>query len=131
MILVMKATRPLYGILESGFHWYLTYHSHDERNLKMTQVSFDNSLLYKSSQGTIQGLTTRQVDDSFGHASDKCLELEEFHPRQFQKMNSKPHQLLQIGQQVEFNGSNIQMKNIGEYVMHQTEKLKSLSEVQS
>ena len=53
---VLKVLRPLYGVLESGNHWFKTYYSHYVRELKMEQSTYDPCLLYSNQPFGIVGL---------------------------------------------------------------------------
>jgi hypothetical protein len=67
---VLLCLRPLYGIPESGFHWFLTYVRHHVKELEMTQSKADRCLLYrmdKLSDG--MSVTALQVDDNLGHGT--------------------------------------------------------------
>jgi hypothetical protein len=58
---VLKVLRPLYGVPESGNHWFKTYYSHYVRELKMEQSTYDPCLLYSNQSFGIVGL---QTDDT-------------------------------------------------------------------
>ncbi|KAI0991501.1 hypothetical protein K3495_g16686 [Podosphaera aphanis] len=42
---ILKILKPLYGIPESGTHWYGTYHTHHETKLGMENSTYDPCLL--------------------------------------------------------------------------------------
>ena len=128
---VLLAVKPLYGVPESGLHWFLTYHDHHTGTLGMTACQFDNCILYrrttdsKSRSTLIPDLVIIQVDDSYGIGSGSFLELEERASRAFK---SKPRQLLAVGGSVQFNGCCITRKECSVYAMNQTTKIASLSD---
>ena len=64
---VFLAVKPLYGIPESGLHWFIIYQTHHVDNIGMIPTTVDPCLLYRRSEnGEIEGVTSLQVDDSFG-----------------------------------------------------------------
>ena len=74
---VLKVVRPLYGIPESGLHWYLTYLSHHLETLGMHRATADPCVLIKRSNNEIEGLILLQVDDSLGFCTPNFMEDEE------------------------------------------------------
>jgi hypothetical protein len=53
---IMRVIRPLYGIAESGVHWWTTYQNHHRNLLGMMTSSFDPCLL----------ITDQAGEDGFG-----------------------------------------------------------------
>jgi hypothetical protein len=55
---VLSIEKPLYGLAESGLHWYKTYHTHHIEALKITCTEFhtpvQSHLLSKTSYGRLQ-----------------------------------------------------------------------------
>ena len=68
--------RPLYGIPDSGIHWFLAIQDYHITNLGMVPATIDPCLLSKIDNWIMQGVTAMQVDDTFGHGSDFFLEVE-------------------------------------------------------
>lgn len=120
---LLLAKRPLYGIPESGLHWFLTYHKHHTKGLQMKNTTVDKCLLYTNHSSALHGITALQVDDSFGHGNTLFLQKEEENCKVFQKLKSKPRILLT---EVTFNGSNITRLLGGGYKLHQSDKLRQL-----
>lgn len=107
---VMWCIKPLYGIAESGVHWFVTYHTHHRTRLKMEQSTFDPCLLIAKDKDTF-GIVAMQTDDtlylgtpSFVTAEQKAIEDAKFRCKELSTL-SATHPL-------EFNGSTIRM--IGE-----------------
>ena len=71
---LFQAVKPLYGIPESGLHWFLTYQQHHIKNINMTATKSDACVLYKRGENSPEGLCILQVDDSYGHGSKIFLE---------------------------------------------------------
>ena len=69
---------PLYGIAESGNHWWSTYYKHHLDNLSMQALTFDLCLLIsqssKSGQISIVGM---QTDDTLGVANLEFVKQEQ------------------------------------------------------
>lgn len=61
---VLIVVKPLYGVPESGLHWFLTYQDHHVNNLGMKSTIIDNCVLYKRNETHLEGMTALQVDDS-------------------------------------------------------------------
>ena len=129
--LLLRASRTLYGIPESGLYWFLTYQKHHINSLKMNETSVAKCILYKSDGQIIQGLTALQVDDSLGHGNKNFLDLEEAQAQRFQTSNTKPRILLSAERSITFNGCEIIMTKTGQYHMEQKKKIKDLSEAPS
>lgn len=44
---ILQAVKPLYGVPESGLHWFITYRNHHEAKLGLKSSNIDPCLLYK------------------------------------------------------------------------------------
>lgn len=121
---LIEAVKPLYGIPESGLHWYKTYHSHHCNTLQMTPTTFDPCLLFRKGNSAAEGVCIMQVDDSFGHGVSSFLEVEESKSRRFK---TKPRKVLTEGSSTDFNGCQITILPENVYMLHQRDKLKSIS----
>ena len=53
---VLHVVKPLYGIPESGLHWYLTYLAHHLGTLHMFRSKCDPCVLIRRSNNTLDGL---------------------------------------------------------------------------
>jgi Reverse transcriptase (RNA-dependent DNA polymerase) len=123
--MVLRAIKPLYGIPESGLHWFLTYSDHHKTILHMRQSMVDKCLFYKrGNEGELPAVTTLQVDDSFGVGGKQFLIDEEKASAHFR---TKPRKLIQIGKAVKFNGALVSRKGAGYYVLSQPDKLDRLA----
>ena len=120
---VLLVKKPLYGIPESGLHWFLTYHTHHVERLGMMATKGDVCVLYKRGETTPKGLVALQVDDSYGHGEEKFLQEEETHSKRFQ---CKPRTLLTPGKPAPFNGTTIRIQNDGSHHLEQSGKLRGL-----
>lgn len=120
LLLVKKS---LYGISESGLHWFTTYHKHHRERINMEEARGDKCVLYRRSTSTLDGITILQVDDSFGHGTKQFLHDEESASTHFQ---CKPRLLLNAGNQVTFNELIIKRNSESTYSIQQSEKLRGL-----
>ena len=120
---VLLVKKPLYGIPESGLHWFLTYQSHHKQMLHMEETHGDKCILYRLKNNLLDGLTILQVDDSFGHGSKEFLDDEE---RESHKFKCKPRQVIVSGSNVQFNGANIYSNKANHYGINQADKLRNL-----
>jgi hypothetical protein len=121
---ILRALKPLYGIPESGLHWFLTYSDHHVNALHMTPCAADRCLFFrKGNDGGPPSTTALQVDDSFGSGDKHFLAEEEAVSVHFK---TKPRKLIKVGSTVKFNGSTITRPERGKYVLQQEEKLRSL-----
>ncbi len=89
----------------------------------MNSTKFDPCVLYKRNQEGLIGLTTLQVDDSYGFGSEDFLNDE---GRESTKFKSKERQILKEGDQSEFNGCVIKVNTGNVYELIQSDKLRSL-----
>jgi hypothetical protein len=105
---IMKITRPLYGLAESGLYWFKTYHSHHKNKLNMKISSYDPCLLFTVSGPLDFGITGLQTDDTFSFATPIFSEREE-KELQEAKLRAKPKTFLTQDQLIEFNGGKIQL----------------------
>ena len=53
---ILKALKPLYGIPETGNHWFKTYYLHHIQQLNIEQSIYDPCLLYSNKPLGIVGL---------------------------------------------------------------------------
>jgi len=122
---VLLVKEPLYGIPESGLHWFITYHSHHTGRLRMKPTRGDPCVLYRpaDSKSQCMGLTVLKVDDSFGHGDTKFLDDEERESRRFK---CKPRKLVKKGDTVDFNGCCISVKENSVHWLGQDDKLRNL-----
>ena len=121
---LLLALKPLYGIPESGMHWFMTYHSHHTEELGMESCRTDPCVLYRrEATKTPDGVTALQVDDSYGHGTREFLQDEETKSSRFQ---CKPRKLLKPGDSAFFNGSRVLVLQDGVHKLDQSVKLQKL-----
>ena len=119
---ILKVVKPLYGIPESGLHWYLTYLAHHLDTLHMTRARCDPCVLIRRSNDRLDGLILLQVDDSLGIGTPKFWEDEEIGSKSFRckprtKLSEKP---------TSFNGIFIKHQD-GRYTIDQQDKIEKLT----
>lgn len=110
---ILKVEKPLYGLAESGNHWYITYHNHHTKTLGMTPSTHDSCLLYRnmshspdSDSSAPIGLTGLQTDDTLFLANHSFAKLE----KETMKFLCKEREKLTENHSLKFNGSSIQLK---------------------
>ena len=118
---VLRVEKPLYGIPESGLHWYLTYLTHHLEVLHMTRSRVDPCVLYRTKNDKLEGMILLQVDDSLGMGNDEFLLEEERASNKFRCKERTPIS----SRPVEFNGITL-MNNMGTYTMMQADKILKL-----
>lgn len=97
---VLEVIKPLYGIPESGLHWYLTYLDHHTGTLGMNRSNIDPCVLCRRTESGLDGIVLLQVDDSLGFGTPQFLADEE---KGSSKFNSKPRTTL-TEKPTSFNG---------------------------
>lgn len=100
---VLRVVKPIYGIPEAGFHWYITYLAHHIDTLQIRRSRTYPFLLIKRSNGSLRGLIALQVDDILGLGTPGFLNQEE---TASQKFLTKTRTYMEA-QPIEFNGINI------------------------
>lgn len=105
---VLLILKPLYGLAESGLHWYKTYHTHHTETLGMKTSTYDPCLLYTPENPDHFGITAMQTDDTFTFATSNFSNLEETELHRM-KFRAKSKTVLQPDQPIEFNGGRIQL----------------------
>lgn len=100
---VLEVVKPLYGIPESGLHWYMSYLTHHLESLNMVKSKVDPCVLIKRTNDKLTGMILLQVDDSLGFGNKDFLAEEEMASTQFK---SKPRSSLTTAPS-SFNGLTI------------------------
>lgn len=104
---IVRVLQPLYGIPESGNHWYQTYHSHHINALAIEQSTYDACLLYSKEPFGVVGLQTNDTlivaDTQFAQLEQKQLEKAKF--------LTKERETLTEDKRVKFNGGIIQLED--------------------
>jgi hypothetical protein len=106
---VVKVLKPLYGVPESGNHWYKTYHSHHVKELSMEQSTYDPCLLYSNDPFGLVGL---QTDDTLFVGNDDFAEQEQVQLKKA-KFKAKERERLTPDHDLKFNGAIIHAETTG------------------
>lgn len=119
---VLEVVKPLYGIPDSGLHWYLTYLSHHIDKLEMTRSKSDPCVLFRRSHDGLDEIILLQVDDALGIGTNAFIDGESEASKEFQckertMLTEKP---------VKFNGIQIRQQSTGEIEITQTDKVERL-----
>ena len=119
---VLRVILPLYGIAESGTHWFQTYHKHHVDKLDMIPSTFDTCLLFNKDMTAIIGL---QTDDSLIAGTIKFMEVES---RELDTagLMAKPCERLTVEQSLDFNGFIITLNNDGTMSINQLKQARKI-----
>lgn len=98
---VLLALKPLYGISEIGLHWTGNYEKHHVKELGTRPTTADQCVLYRHSDGLMDGLTVLQVDAGFGFGTKLFLEDEN---RSSEKFLTNPQMMIEKRNQATFIG---------------------------
>lgn len=124
---VLQVVKPLYGIPESGLHWYLTYLSHHLDTLHMKRTRADPCMMIRRTDSNLDGFILLQVDDSLGFGSTQFLDEEQTASARFR---CKPRTAIAT-KPITFNGINISRTTFDQtkhkYSINQTDKINKLS----
>lgn len=103
---IIRVIKPLYGIAESGVHWFHTYQEHHKQQLGMEMSTFDPCLLTTTGSADDFGIVGMQTDDTLIVGTESFLALEE---RQLNiaGFRAKPKTLLEPGVGLDFNGARL------------------------
>jgi hypothetical protein len=99
---------PLYGIPESGNHWFNTYHKHHIEKLQMETSTYDPCLLISTMKSNEFGIVGMQTDDTLILGDDDFLAKEQ---DGITKANflTKPIQVLLPSESITFNGCTLRL----------------------
>ncbi|KAI0994222.1 hypothetical protein K3495_g13960, partial [Podosphaera aphanis] len=106
---ILLMLKPLYGIPESGNHWWNTYHKHHLERLLMRPSTYDPCLLVSTSKEAF-GLIGMQVDDTLGLTDTAFLKREAEALTQA-KFLAKPLEILSAEKSLTFNGARITLES--------------------
>ncbi|POS82721.1 hypothetical protein EPUL_004120, partial [Erysiphe pulchra] len=125
LLLMLK---PLYGIPESGNHWWNTYHKYHLQRLLMRSSTFDPCLLISTTKEAFR-IFGMQVDDALGLKSPEFAKRENEEIRKA-KFMAKPLETLSPNKSISFNGTKIEMKSKNIYCLSkgQTESIRLVNE---
>ena len=103
---ILRVVLPLYGIPESGAHWFVTYAKHHREKLNMKPSTFDPCLMItKKSNDDDFGMAALQTDDTLQLSTLAFMEKEE---REL-TFKAKPKTILGDGSMEDFNGCRIRI----------------------
>ena len=119
--LVFRVARPLYGLAESGAHWFNTYHKHHVDKLNMATSTFNPCLLFEKSQPT-NGIIGMQTDDTLILATQQLANREEAEL----VFISKPRQELTINSPIFFNGAVVSLELDGSLMFKQPRQVSKI-----
>ena len=105
--MILKLVRPLYGVPETGNHWFQTYHGYHHEKLKMEQSTYDPCLLF--TKGDNIGIIGLQTDDTLLLANKDFAAEEE---RELLKVGfpTKEREELTTTNPIKFNGVQLILK---------------------
>lgn len=124
---ILEVLKPLYGIPESGNHWFMTYHNFFEKDCGMQISTFDPCLLYAGTPNDESfGVLGLQVDDTLFVAGTKFAAVEE---EQLKKAGflAKPREELSADKPMKFNGGFITKHKDGSILLNQQNQCENLS----
>ncbi|CCE33822.1 uncharacterized protein CPUR_07750 [Claviceps purpurea 20.1] len=122
----MRVIRPLYGIPESGLHWFATYFRHHREKLRMTTSTYDPCLLLTEKGSDCFGIIGMQTDDTLGLSDRAFSEREETELRNAD-FDAKPKQILSTESPLIFNGCIIVKNDDDTITVKQKEQGKKLA----
>ena len=111
---VMVVVKPLYGLAESGTHWWATYFRHHCAKLEMETSTFDPCLLVTRKDAPSFGTVGMQTDDTLG-LSDETFAAKEDHELTFK---AKPKEFLTTDNPLLFNGCKLSLDG-GDLILQQ------------
>lgn len=105
---VFRVVKPLYGIAESGLHWFITYQKHHHERLNCVPSSYDPCLLI-TKNGTNFGLVGMQTDDTLNLGDPEFISNEDTELKRA-GFKAKDAKIVETGTEATFNGCLIKMK---------------------
>ncbi|EED13533.1 conserved hypothetical protein [Talaromyces stipitatus ATCC 10500] len=103
---LLKVVKPLYGIPESGNHWFNTYHSHHTEKLQIETSTYDPCLLHCIDPSNGFGIVGMQTDDTLILADNAFANREEKKIKAA-KIQCKPRERLSPTNPLKFNSGLI------------------------
>ncbi|KAL4403389.1 hypothetical protein CABS03_15260 [Colletotrichum abscissum] len=100
---IIEVLKPLYGLAESGTHWWATYHDFHINQLSMVTSTYDPRLLVSEHEGDQFGIVGMQTDDTLGLSDVNFMNKED---EELQKAGfaAKPKEVLTTNTPLTFNG---------------------------
>lgn len=112
---IVIVTKPMYGIPETGTHWWATYWKHYLNNLRMKTLTYDPCLLI-STQKDEFGVVGMQTDDTLILTNDRFSTSEQNEldkaslTAKLKLMLSHHHQMFFDGYVLTKNNESIQLR---------------------
>jgi hypothetical protein len=107
---VFIVRKPLYGLAESGVHWFKTYHKHHTEALGMQVSSYDPCLLFTNDRPDNFAITGMQTDDTLTFATPSFSKKEDMKLHEAGLL-AKPKTFLSHDNPLEFNGCKLQLED--------------------
>lgn len=125
---VMVVVKPLYGIAESGNHWFATYFKHHREKLRLMTSTYDPCLMIsEENHPTELGIVGVQTDDTLILATEDFLTNEEKRLNEA-KFRAKARETLQPETPLNFNGGVITQEG-DEIILRQKGQGKRLQQI--
>ena len=126
---LLHVMKPLYGLPESGTHWFNRYYNHHIDALGMKPSTYDACLLYHlDNDGHVDGLVGLMVDDSLIAGTEAFLALEDKKLKE-SGIRSKISQALTVDNSLTFGGCLVSLNRDGSINYRQRKQLDSLQKV--
>ena len=124
---VMVVVKPLYGVAESGTHWWVTYSKYHKEKLRMDTSTYDPCLLLTTEESKGFGVVGMQTDDTLILADDQ------FHKDEETQLpfKAKEKEYLKADDELTFNGCVIQINDQNEIYIKQKGQGKRIGMVDS
>lgn len=100
---IMWIRKPLYGIAESGAHWFATYQKHHLERLHMEKSTYDECFLISQKDGPF-AVIAMQVDDTLGLTTRQFADNEDAQLL-VAEFPAKEKEFLSIDHKLIFNGA--------------------------
>jgi len=123
---IIRVNKPLYGIAESGVHWFRTYSAHHQNELDMSTSTYDPCLFITN--GPHFGVVGMQTDDTLILASTQfsANEIEKLQKAQFR---AKPKRMLSPESPFDFNGAKLMMEGVSTLYLSQKKQGEKLATI--
>lgn len=121
----MEIFKPLYGLTESGTHWWETYSEHHLDKLIMRTSTYSPCLLITSAGNPSFGLVGMQTDDTFG-ISDATLDGKEEKEIQRAGFTARPKEYLTEKHPIAFDGGVVTLERNGSIQLRQKGQAQNL-----
>lgn len=103
---IIEVLKPLYGLAESGTHWWATYHDFHINQLSIVTSTYDLCLLVSESADDHFGIVGMQTDDTLGLSDVNFVKKEDEELRRA-NFAVKPKEVLTTNNPLSFNGGTL------------------------